>query len=162
MRWLRSCSKRIPPSARNPPPKWLASCRRLPIGWLAPPPRSRFRPLYAIPAVALLLGLAAFYYLRFKAPGSQPPIPNNPSSYTQLTSFTDSACAPVLSPDGRMLAFYRSASSFGTPGQIWLKLLPDGEPVQLTHDPRYKYGISFFPGGDRIAYTVFPHYSPSF
>jgi hypothetical protein len=86
--------------------------------------------------VALLLGLAAFYYLRFKVRGSQPPIPNNPSSYTQLTSFTDSAVAPVLSTDGRMLAFYRGESPFGTPGQIWLKLLPDGEPVQLTHDPR--------------------------
>ena len=94
--------------------------------------------------------------MRSKVPGNQPPIPNNPSSYTQLTSFTDSAVSPTLSPDGRMLAFYRSETPFGTSGQIWLKLLPDGEPVQLTHDPRYKYGISFFPGGDRIAYSVFP------
>jgi eukaryotic-like serine/threonine-protein kinase len=122
----------------------------------APAPRSRLRPVYAIPAVLLLLTIAVLFYLRTKVPASEPPIPNNQSSYTQLTSFTDSAVAPVLSPDGRMLAFYRSDSPFGTPGQIWLKLLPDGEPVQLTHDPRHKYGISFFPGGDRIAYSVFP------
>ena len=123
---------------------------------IAPPPRSRLRPVFAIPAVLLLLGIAVALYYRSNAAKSQSPIPNNPASYTQLTSFTDSAVAPVLSPDGRMLAFYRSGTPFGTAGQIWLKLLPDGEPVQLTHDPSYKYGISFFTGGDRIAYTVFP------
>jgi serine/threonine protein kinase len=122
----------------------------------APPPRFRLRPAYAIPAALLLLGIAVALYLRSKAPSPQSPIPNNPASYTQLTSFTDSAVAPVLSPDGRMLAFYRSSAAFGTPDQIWLKLLPNGEPVQLTHDPRPKYNISFFPGGDRIAYTIFP------
>jgi eukaryotic-like serine/threonine-protein kinase len=121
----------------------------------APRPRSRLRPAYAIPAVLLLSGLAAWLYLRSKVPGFPPPIPN-PSSFTQLTSFTDFASHPVLSPDGRMLAFYRSASFFGTAGQIWLKLLPDGEPIQVTHDPRLKYNIAFSPGGDRIAYTVFP------
>jgi eukaryotic-like serine/threonine-protein kinase len=120
------------------------------------PVKRRLRPLYAIPAAALLLGLALVFYLRTKSPGSQPPIPDNPATYTQLTSFTDSAGFPTLSPDGRMLAFYRSGSTFGTSEQIWLKLLPNGEPVQVTHDPRLKYNISFSPGGDRIAYTIFP------
>jgi serine/threonine protein kinase len=128
----------------------------------APPMRSWLLPVYAIPAVLLLLGIAIALYLRFNVPGSQPPIPNNPASYTQLTSFTDSAVGPVLSPDGRMLAFYRSNNFFGTPDQIWLRLLPNGQPVQLTHDPRPKYNISFSPGGDRIAYTVFPSVSRLF
>jgi eukaryotic-like serine/threonine-protein kinase len=122
----------------------------------APPPRSRLLLLYAIPAVAVIFGLAAFFYLRSKAPGSQPPIPNSPAAYTQLTSFTDAATGPVLSPDGRMLAFYRSSNPFETTSDIWLKVLPNGEPVQVTHDPRSKYNISFSPGGDRIAYTIFP------
>jgi len=121
----------------------------------APPRRSRVRLLYAIPAFALLLGLAAWFYLRSKVPGSQPPIPTNPSAYTQLTSFTDAAVGPTLSPDGRMLAFYRSDHSFGTLDQIWIKLLPNGEPVQVTHDPRPKYNIAFSPDGSEIAYTVF-------
>jgi WD40 repeat protein len=121
----------------------------------AKPPTSRLRPLYAVPAIAVLLGLAAWFYLPFKVPGSQPPIPNNPAAYTQLTSFTDSAVAPVLSPDGRMLAFYRSDHPFGTSDQIWIKLLPNGEPVQVTHDPRTKYNIAFSPDGSEIAYTVF-------
>jgi serine/threonine protein kinase len=126
----------------------------------APPPRSRLRPAYALPAVLLVFGIAAAFYLRSKAASNQPAIP--PAPYTQLTSFTDSAVHPVLSPDGRMLAFYRSANFFGTSDQIWLKLLPDGDPIQVTHDPRPKYNIAFSPGGDRIAYTVFPSVSRLF
>lgn len=40
------------------------------------------------------------------------------------------------------------------PDQIWVKLLPNGEPVQITHDPRAKYGLAFSPDSSRIAYTV--------
>ncbi len=79
---------------------------------------------------------------------------NEPVSYTQITSFTDAAVAPALSPDGRMVAFFRSDRTFFTADQIYLKMLPDGEPVQLTHDPRLKYNLAFSPDGSRIAYTV--------
>jgi eukaryotic-like serine/threonine-protein kinase len=127
----------------------------------APPSRSRLRLAYAIPAVLLLLGIAIALFFRFNAAHSQPPIPN-PATYTQLTSFTDSATHPVLSPDGRMLAFYRSSDPFGTTADIWLKLLPNGAPVQITHDPHLKYDIAFSPDGARIAYTVFPNVSRLF
>src|SRR6266851_1593494 len=70
------------------------------------------------------------------------------TAYTQITNFTDSAVAPALSPDGRMLAFIRSEYTFGGPGQIYVKLLPDGEPVQLTHDDLKKRGSpKFSPDG---------------
>jgi DNA-binding winged helix-turn-helix (wHTH) protein/Tol biopolymer transport system component len=75
-------------------------------------------------------------------------------TYTQITNFTDSAVAPALSPDGRMVAFYRSNTWFHSPDQIYVKVLPSGEPVQLTNDPRLKYGVAFSPDGSRIAYTV--------
>jgi DNA-binding winged helix-turn-helix (wHTH) protein len=75
-------------------------------------------------------------------------------TYTQITNFTDSAVAPALSPDGRMVAFYRSNTWFHSPDQIYVKMLPSGEPVQLTNDPRLKYGVAFSPDGSRIAYTV--------
>src|SRR4051794_8633381 len=57
-------------------------------------------------------------------------------------------------PDGRMLVFLRSDNWWLTRGPIYVKLLPNGQPVQITDDPRPKYGLSFSPDGSRIAYTV--------
>jgi len=75
--------------------------------------------------------------------------------YEQITNFADSAVSPALSPDGRMLAFIRSEYTFGGPGQIYVKLLPDGEPVQLTHDDLDKRGSpKFSPDGARLAYAA--------
>jgi DNA-binding winged helix-turn-helix (wHTH) protein/Tol biopolymer transport system component len=96
--------------------------------------------------LALAIGSAALFRLTRPA--------RYDLAYTQITNFTDSAVAPALSPDGRMVAFYRSGSWFHTPDQIYLKFLPDGEPVQLTNDPRLKYGVAFSADSSRIAYTV--------
>lgn len=74
--------------------------------------------------------------------------------YTQLTDFADSALAPALSPDGRMVAFIRGSSSFLTADQIYVKVLPNGEAKRLTDDPRRKYSLAFTPDGAQIAYTV--------
>ena len=112
-------------------------------------PRQRKRKILgaAIFLVVLAGGGILFRILRR-------PARNEPASYTQITSFTDSAVWPALSPDGRMVAFYRSDGAFLTADQIYVKLLPNGEPVQLTHDPRLKYNLAFSPDGSRIAYTV--------
>jgi DNA-binding winged helix-turn-helix (wHTH) protein len=75
-------------------------------------------------------------------------------TYTQLTDFTDSALAPALSPDGRMVAFIRGQSSFLTADQVYVKVLPNGEARRLTDDPRLKYNLAFTPDGAQIAYTV--------
>ncbi len=53
-----------------------------------------------------------------------------------------------------MLTFKRGGSWFFDRGQIYLKLLPDGEAVQLTHDDRAKMSPVFSPDGSRIAYTA--------
>ncbi|MGH9385776.1 MAG: protein kinase domain-containing protein [Vicinamibacterales bacterium] len=81
-----------------------------------------------------------------------PAAPARPE-YTQLTNFADSATSPALSPDGRMLAFIRGEGTFTSRGQIYVKLLPNGEPVQLTNDDLNKMGPRFSPDGARIAYT---------
>jgi len=87
----------------------------------------------------------------------RPRTPAGPArlGYTQLTDFAESATSPALSPDGRMLAFIVGESTFYGPGQIYVKLLPDGEPVQLTRDSLYKMGPKFTPDGSRITYTTF-------
>ena len=79
----------------------------------------------------------------------------SPSEYTQITNFTDSAVAPSLSPDGRMVTFKRGEDAFFSTGQIYVKLLPNGEPVRLTNDADRKYAPVFTPDGSRIAYTDF-------
>jgi Tol biopolymer transport system component len=61
--------------------------------------------------------------------------------------------SPALSPDGRMLAMIRGESPFLGPGDVYLKLLPNGESVQLTHDDHPKMGLVFSPDGSRIAFT---------
>jgi hypothetical protein len=55
-----------------------------------------------------------------------------------------------------MLAFIRGDTTFITRGQIYVKILPDGQPGQLTHDDRLKLAPAFSPDGSRIAYTRMP------
>lgn len=77
------------------------------------------------------------------------------AAYTQLTNLSNAAFDPAISPDGRMIAFIRSdAEGFPILGEVYTKLLPDGEPVQLTHDGWMKYGVTFSPDGARVAYTL--------
>src|SRR4030095_9089871 len=86
---------------------------------------------------------------------TRPSVPvTSPSEYAQLTNFTDSATAPSLSPDGRMVAFKRGNDPFLGRGEIYVKLLPNGESVRLTSDAdSLNYGPVFTPDGSRIAYT---------
>ena len=83
-----------------------------------------------------------------------PARPPDRSEWVQLTQLPDPVSQPALSPDGRMLAFIRSSSTFFALGQIYVKILPDGEPVQLTHDSLKKMSPAFSPDGTRIAYTT--------
>ncbi len=74
-------------------------------------------------------------------------------TWTQLTSM-DSATQPALSPDGRLVAFIRGPGTFVSPGQVYVKQLPEGEPVALTADDLPKMGPVFSPDGRRVVYTV--------
>jgi serine/threonine protein kinase len=76
------------------------------------------------------------------------------SKWVQLTRLPDSVNQPALSPDGRMLAFLRGSNTFIGESELYAKLLPDGEPVQLTHDKTRKMSPAFSPDGSRIAYTA--------
>jgi serine/threonine protein kinase len=80
------------------------------------------------------------------------------SEWVQLTNFVDAATSPALSPDGRMLAFIRGPDPFVTKGDIYLKLLPEGNPVQLTHTDTMKMSPAFSSDGSQIAFTVPGHW----
>ncbi|MGD0222585.1 MAG: protein kinase [Terriglobia bacterium] len=120
-------------------------------------PAARLHRVYllsilAVAVVALLLAGLFVYRSPQKRSGA-------PSEWVQLTNFTDSATSPAISPDGRMLAFIRGAQTFHGPGQIYVKIIPSGEPFQLTHDTMEKMSPVFSPDGSRIAYTVFPPFN---
>jgi eukaryotic-like serine/threonine-protein kinase len=114
----------------------------------ATPSRRRWWAVSA--AAVVLVGAIAWLLSRGRAEGGGPV----GHDYTQLTAFADAATQPVLSPDGRMLAFVRSETSVGGVGQIYVKLLPDGEPAALTRDSLLKIYPAFSPDGSRIAYTT--------
>jgi serine/threonine protein kinase/WD40 repeat protein len=112
------------------------------------PGESRAVPLVTIASVIIVAVAAAAVWFARRAPAAP-----DRSQYVQLTNFADSATSPALSPDGRMLTFIRGASTLTGPGQIYVKLLPDGESVPLTSDSLDKMGPTFSPDGTRIAYT---------
>jgi eukaryotic-like serine/threonine-protein kinase len=102
-------------------------------------------------SAALILLLAAFGIFRLV---NAPHIPVDPSRWVQITNLPDSVTQPALSPDGRMLTFVRGPYTFTSPGQIYVKMLAGGEPVQLTWDNSQKMNPAFSPDGSRIAYTT--------
>jgi Periplasmic component of the Tol biopolymer transport system len=101
-------------------------------------------------AIAALATLAIGAAVLMRNPARAP----DRSEWVQLTKLPDPVSQPALSPDGRMLAFVRSPYTIVAPGEIYVKKLPDGEPVQLTHDGLGKMSPTFSPDGTRIAYTV--------
>jgi serine/threonine protein kinase len=109
------------------------------------------RTKWLMPGVVslLLLGLGVGWWMFHRSP----PVPERPQ-WVPVTRFPDSVTQPALSPDGRMVAFIRGYSTFVSPGQIYVKILPDGQPVQLTHDNLLKMSPAFSPDGSRIAYTT--------
>jgi Tol biopolymer transport system component len=112
-------------------------------------PGKRRRALYAAAALAVLL-TGALLAWRFGV--SRGPV-TSANEYIQLTNFNDSATAPALSPDGRMVTFFRGGTYFLSEGQVYVKLLPDGESKQLTFDSIEKYDPVFTPDASRVAYT---------
>ena len=132
-------------------PETEQALKTVPKAALPPKTKPRRAFYYYVAAVVVLsAALAGALFLRRSHPANSPAN----KEWEQLTFFTDSAVYPALSPDGRMLAFIRGSDSFLGPGQIYVKLLSGGEPVQLTNDSRTKLAPTFSPDSSSIAYSV--------
>jgi len=81
------------------------------------------------------------------------PVSTSSTQWQQITDFPDSAVQPSLSPDGHILTFIRGPETFFTLGQVYVKFLPDGPPVALTHDDLEKLSPVFSSDGSQIAYS---------
>jgi serine/threonine protein kinase/Tol biopolymer transport system component len=103
----------------------------------------------AIGLIALVAAVGGFFAYR-----SSRAAPTVRKEWQQLTFFTDSVVYPTISPDGRMLAYIRGRNSLLGAGQVYVQFLPDGQPVELTHDEQLKLAPTFSPDGSRIAYGV--------
>jgi eukaryotic-like serine/threonine-protein kinase len=121
------------------------------IATARPQNKSRLAIWAGVSLLVAVLVVAAIVIWR-KSASVAPP---DSSQWVQLTNFTDESFDPALSPDGRMLAFLRSTGGLA---QLYVKLLPEGEPVQLTHDEtKIKLAPVFSPDGSRIAYGTSEH-----
>jgi serine/threonine protein kinase len=78
-------------------------------------------------SVMLLGGITLWWFV------GQPRVARDMREWRAITDFADSAVSPALSPDGRMLTFIRGPGTFFTKGEIYVKLLPDGDPVQYRY-----------------------------
>lgn len=128
----------------------LSSSGNLPVPAASAPNRKAALIAASAVSLVLLVILASVTILKSRHPS----VGNAPLKYEQLTNFADSVTSPSLSRDGRMLTFIRGENTFIGAGQIYVKLLPGGEPVALTHDSSAKMSPIFSPSADRIAYTA--------
>jgi eukaryotic-like serine/threonine-protein kinase len=110
------------------------------------PVRQRRPVMVWMGAVAVVLaaaiGLTA-WLLRLKAPAR----PN----LIRVTSDSGLSDFPALSPDGKLLA-YASDRAGENNLDLWVKQVPDGEPVRLTRGRADEYDPSFSPDGTRLVY----------
>ena len=141
---LRQCLQKN----RDRRPQTMREARAV-VERLLAPPASVSRTWAGIAAVTIVaIAVAAIFWLR----GDRTPWSDR-SRWVQLTNL-DSVSQPALSPDGRMVAFIRGPQTFVSPGQVYVKHLPAGEPVPLTSDNYPKMSPVFAPDGSRLAYTV--------
>jgi Tol biopolymer transport system component len=120
-----------------------------PLSTRARPSTRRVRTAIVAVAVVAVFALTAVW----RAGEPRTPTLGAPSEYVQLTDFSDSVIDASLSPDGRMVAFIRSDSSFPWIGDVYVKLLSGGEAVRLTKTTAPRYAPVFSPDGSRVAYT---------
>jgi eukaryotic-like serine/threonine-protein kinase len=81
---------------------------------------------WIVPAVILLVALAAWWYRAKFHPAGKAPV-----TFLRLTDFAGLEETPAISPDGKSVAF---VSDIAGPRQIFIRLLAGGPPLQVTHD----------------------------
>jgi len=105
-------------------------------------PRGLIVALAAVLLAAAATGVWWLFYRRGPAAGIE---------ITRLTFDSGFTASPVISPDGRLVAY---ASDRGGSGNtdIWVQQISGGKPVQLTNNPAHDQSPSFSPDGGQIVF----------
>jgi serine/threonine protein kinase len=111
------------------------------------PPR-RWRKALAAGLTAVTIGTLVF--VAWRTTRRQPRVAPGPF-LTRLTSDLGWTDYPVISPDGKMLAYASDRSGDGTL-DIWVQQIPEGPPARLTRDTADDIEPSFSADGSRIAF----------
>ena len=99
--------------------------------------------LPAVAATCIAIGIAASWFAWRKSASRE-------QTVSDLTNDAGFSGMPALSPDGRLLAFASDRAGDGHMN-IWVKQVPGGEPVQITH-ARGAIRPDFSPDGTRLVY----------
>ena len=74
-----------------------------------------------------------------------------PMRVSRLTSYPGLETEPALSPDGKMVAFVWNGENQDN-RDIYVKLIDEGVPVELTRDPADDRSPTWSPDGKHIAF----------
>jgi serine/threonine protein kinase len=99
---------------------------------------------YAMAAVALVL--AGFVAYRF---WPRPTADSTSARITKISEWNRLIQSPILSPDGRTLAFTSSVNGYD---QLFVMLTSGGQPLQLTKDEGNKFPLAFSADGNEILF----------
>jgi Tol biopolymer transport system component len=100
-------------------------------------------------AVVFAVGIGAWIIWGPGFGGDRPPQLTSP---VLITSFEGYETQPALSPDGRMVAFAGYGPQHG-PADIFVKLVDEGEPLQLTSSPADDRGPTWSHDGTKVAFS---------
>ncbi len=106
-------------------------------------PRRPVWPYLVAVAVVLITAIPAYHFWQ------RPAADSTPARITKISEWNRPIQTPILSPDGRTLAFTSSVNGYD---QLFVMLTSGGQPLQLTKDEGNKFPLAFSADGNEILF----------
>ncbi len=106
-------------------------------------PRRTLIPYAIVAAVLLVAGFTAYHFW------PRPNAVSTPATITKISEWNRPIGSPILSPDGRTIAFTSSVNGYD---QLFVMLTSGGQPLQLTKDEGNKRPLAFSADGNEILF----------